>query len=64
MSKKPPFMAVPGSDPNAAMKGDHVQHTQGSTAPHTKPQKPQKIGGRGYAGVNQYALPKRIKGQP
>lgn len=57
--KSIPFMDVPGSDPSAAMKGDHAQFTKGSTAPKTKPQKPQKVGPRGYVGgINQFALPR------
>lgn len=58
MSKKVPFMNVPGSDPSSAMKGDNAQFTQGSTAPHTRPQKPKKVGSRGFVGTNQFALPR------
>jgi hypothetical protein len=57
--KKIPFMDVPGSDPSAVMKNDNAQFVKGSTSPHTKPQKPQKVGGRGYVGgINQFALPR------
>lgn len=57
-----PFMDVPGSDPSSAMKGDNAQFVKGSTAPRTKPQKPQKVGPRGYVGgVGQYKLPRERK---
>jgi hypothetical protein len=59
---KIPFMAVPGSDPNATMKGDKAQFVKGSTAPKSKPKKPQKVGSRGYVGgVSQFALPRTKK---
>ena len=53
---KIPFMEIPGSDPSAAMKGDKAQFVKGSTAPNTKPKKPQKVNRRGYVG--QYGLPR------
>lgn len=60
--KNIPFMDVPGSDPSAATKGDHAQFVKGSTAPGTKPKKPQKVGPRGYVGgTNQFALPRTKK---
>lgn len=52
--KKVPFMSVKGSDPNAPMKGDHMQAlVPRSTAPGTKPRKPPvaKSGG-------QFTIPK------
>ncbi len=54
-------MDVPGSDPSAAMKGDKAQFVKGSTAPGTKPKKPQKVNKRGYVG--QFALPKEHRQQ-
>ena len=58
LSRKVPFMSVPGSDPSSAMKGDNAQFVKGSTAPHTKPQKPMKTGSRGYVAQSQFALPR------
>jgi hypothetical protein len=43
MMAKIPFMDVPGSDPNATMKGDIPQHVRGSTAPGTQPKRPKPI---------------------
>jgi hypothetical protein len=40
---KVPFMRIPGSDPNATMKGDIPQQVSGSTAPNTKPKRPQPV---------------------
>lgn len=40
---KIPFMKVPGSDPDATMKGDIPQQVAGSTAPKTKPKRPQPL---------------------
>lgn len=40
---KIPFMRVPGSDPNATMKGDIPQQVSRSTAPGTKPKRPQPV---------------------
>lgn len=62
--KKIPWMDIPGSDASSAMKGDHAQFTHGSTAPRTKPQRPQKTGPRGYVGQSQYALPRKRRPPP
>lgn len=45
---KIPFMKVPGSDPNATMKGDIPQQVSRSTAPSTKPKRPQPIRGGNF----------------
>jgi hypothetical protein len=36
-------MSIPGSDPNATMKGDIPQQVQGSTAPGSKPKRPKPV---------------------
>jgi hypothetical protein len=36
-------MKVPGSDPDATMKGDIPQQVSRSTAPGTKPKRPQPV---------------------
>jgi hypothetical protein len=41
--KRQPFMAAPGSDPSAVMKGDIPQHVDKSTAPGSKPKRPQPV---------------------
>jgi hypothetical protein len=40
---KVPFMRIPGSDPNATMRGDIPQQVAGSTAPSTKPKRPKPV---------------------
>jgi hypothetical protein len=40
---KIPFMKVPGSDPDATMKGDIPQQVSGSTAPTTRPKRPKPV---------------------
>lgn len=59
--KKIPFMDVPGSDPSAAMKGDKAQFVKGSTAPGTKPKRPQVTNKRG--GLGQFTLPRERRKQ-
>ena len=57
--KKIAFMDVPGSDPNATLKGDNAQFVKGSTKPGSPVKKPAKIGRGGYVGgVHQFALPR------
>jgi hypothetical protein len=45
-----PYFAIPGSDPNATLKGDHEQQVPRSTAPATKPRRPKPVkSGGAYA---------------
>lgn len=41
--KRVSFASIPGSDPNAAMKGDIPQQVAGSTAPNSKPKRPKPV---------------------
>ena len=53
--KQVPFMSIKGSDPNAPMKGDHLQAlVPGGARPGTKPKKPPKAKTGG-----QFRLPRR-----
>lgn len=58
MAKKQRFMDVPGSDPNATMKGDIPQQVDGSTAPGTKPRRPKPIRHK------QFGLPRQKRPKP
>lgn len=53
--KQVPFMSIPGSDPNATMKGDKMQAlVPGGAKPGSKPKKPPTVKRGG-----QFNLPRR-----
>jgi hypothetical protein len=58
-SRKVPYFAIPGSDPNATLKGDHEQQVPVSTAPDTKPHRPKPVRSGGA-----YALKRERRRKP